>query len=295
MYNVRKFAISFSVLIASLHAAGILKYHHSINQTSQNVSDTAELNKPDYIKNPLAQWEQKFVSYQFKVSKLGGHILPYRYYIPDALKSNEKLPLVIFMHGAGERGFDNRKQFFRFNPEMFWQKYRCIVLAPQCDLSDKGGKTGAWVDTPYGDRSHHMKEEPTWELDMVIKLIRQKLKNNNVDPKRIYLTGLSMGGFATWELLERNAIPIAAAIPISGGGDTSQIKRIRPIPIWAFHGDADKIVPVECSRDMVQVLRQRGMQVKYDEYPGVGHDAWSITYQRKEVWDWLFLQRLQDK
>ena len=247
---------------------------------------------PDYTKAPMQPWENKFTAFKFNTYVKDGHTLPYRFYAPQ-VQRGKKYPLVIFFHGAGERGNDNRIQFLRFNPVAFWEKYSCYVVAPNCPAVPRGGKNaeGVWVDTPFGATQSTMKDQPTWPMALAMEMIAQIIKENKVDHDRIYVTGLSMGGFATWEILQREGKLFAAAVPVCGGGDLAYAPQFAKIPIWVFHGDADKTVPPNRSRDMVAAITKAGGNVKYTEYPGVGHDAWSKTYANPEMWDWLFAQK----
>ena len=247
---------------------------------------------PDYTTTPKRPWENKFDEFQFKALNENGHVLPYRFYVPENMEKGKNYPLVIFLHGAGEKGFDNRSQFQRFNPVEFWKKYPCYVLAPECPQKTPQitNAESVWVDTPYGAESHHMKPEATWPMQLAISLIGQIIKDNQVDTKRVYVTGLSMGGFATWEILQRKGELFAAAMPVCGGGDVDYAKQLTNIPLWVFHGAIDNTVPVCRSRDMVAAIKEAGGNPKYTEYPGVDHGAWTPTYSNPEVWDWLFQQ-----
>jgi predicted peptidase len=112
-----------------------------------------------------------------------------------------------------------------------------------------------------------------------------------VDTQRVYITGLSMGGFATWELLQREPEKFAAAMPICGGGDLAFAGTLAHVPLWIFHGGADDTVQPKRSRDMAAALVAAGGQPIYTEYPGAGHDVWGQTYSDAKVWDWLFAQK----
>jgi predicted peptidase len=257
-----------------------------INGNAQNVTS------PDYTTNPKKPWETKFDAFEFKVFKENNHSLPYRFYSPVGVVKRKKYPLVIFFHGAGEKGFDNRSQFQRFDPVPFWLKYPCFVLAPECPARTKetSNAESVWVDTPFGADSHKMKKDPTWPMQLAISLIRQVMSDKKIDRDRIYVTGLSMGGFATWEILQRNSGWFAAAIPVCGGGDPGYASMLTRVSLWVFHGGNDRTVPVRRSQEMVEAVKSAGGNVRYTEYPGVDHDAWSPTYKNPEVWDWLFKQ-----
>jgi len=259
---------------------------------AQAMSQAPDPRAPDYVKAPLQPWEKKFESFQFRTLEKEGHVLPYRVYAPPTMEPGKKYPLVVFFHGAGERGLDNRYQFFRWTPSPFWEKYPCYIIAPQCPPKTAGGPDGesVWVQTPFGAPSHSMKERPSWPMQLAMEAIDKLIAENSVDLSRIYVTGLSMGGFATWEILQREPGKFAAAMPVCGGGDTAFAAALVNIPIWVFHGDADSTVPVKRSRNMVAAIAHAGGHPKYTEYPGVGHGAWAKTYPDPEVWDWLFAQ-----
>jgi predicted peptidase len=117
------------------------------------------------------------------------------------------------------------------------------------------------------------------------------ISHEAVDPARIYLTGLSMGGYGTWDLAARQPERFAAILPICGGGDEATTARLAKLPIWCFHGDADTVVPVERSRTMIAAVRAASGSPKYSELPGVGHDSWTPAYRDPAVLDWLFTQK----
>jgi predicted peptidase len=247
---------------------------------------------PDYNTAPLQDWEKKFTDFQFKVYKNNGHVLPYRFHQPEKIEDDKKYPLVLFLHGAGERGLDNRGQFLRFTTVPFWEKYSCYILAPQCPprITGSVAEGSVWVQTSFGASAHTMNAEPTWSMQLVMELLDKTMSDKHIDHKRIYVTGLSMGGFATWEILQREGDKFAAAIPVCGGADLNYAKQLINIPLWVFHGDADTTVPVKRSRDAVEAITAAGGHPKYTELPGVGHGAWAYTYTKPEVWDWLFSQ-----
>ena len=203
-------------------------------------------------------------------------VLPYRIYEPPAsAASGEPLPLVLLLHGAGERGDDNRRQLRHgvreFVSVAAQARHPCYLVAPQCP-------TGGWWMAAGNQAS-------------VIGLVEVLCKEYPVDRDRIYITGLSMGGSGTWSAISARPDLFAAALPICGAGDPSSVDRLVELPIWAFHGAADRVVPVEKSRAMIEALRATGGHPRYTEYPGVGHDSWTRTYAADEVLDWLFRQR----
>lgn len=255
---------------------------------SQQVPDPLT---PDYTAQPLEDWEKKFSDFTFHKLEEDGHVLPYRLHTPASIDLGKKYPLVIFMHGAGERGIDNRIQLRNFRSTVeFWEKHPCFVIAPLCPRRDQAPEA-VWVDTPFGSNvGHTMKEQPTWPMRLALDAIDQFIATHPVDRQRIYVTGLSMGGFATWEILQRRGDMIAAAVPVCGGADTAFAPKLTTIPLWVTHGDADDIVPVSRSRDIVAAIKTAGGNPKYTEFPGVKHDAWTYTYSNPEIWDWMFSQ-----
>jgi len=197
--------------------------------------------------------------------------MPYRIYMPQG---EGPFPLVLYLHGAGERGDNNRAQTKKNSvmqtllSEENLEKYPCIVLAPQCP------KNG-W-----------------WDAEVLMDLLGAKiLAAHQVDFKRIYITGLSMGGFGTWNMLGEYPNYFAAAVPVCGGGDTDSVPLFKHIPIWAFHGTLDTVVFPSGSRDMVTALARAGARdVHYTEYPDLAHNSWDRAYREPGLFPWMFAQ-----
>lgn len=199
-------------------------------------------------------------------------------------------PLVLFLHGAGERGRDNQRQITAYfgpviSSEKAMRQWPCFVVAPQ--LPD--GSSWAFLQR-VGNRIVAA-AEPARALRLAIEVLDSLANEFTIDPARVYLTGLSMGGFGTWDALWRWPDRFAAAVPICGGGDSAKAPLFAHKPIWAFHGESDDIVPIEASRSMVNAVRLAGGDPKYTEYPGVGHDSWTPAYNEPELFEWLFAQR----
>ena len=205
-------------------------------------------------------------------------------------RDGQRYPLVLFLHGAGERGNDNVKQL-KFLPTWLAeptlrQRHPCFVLVPQCRMDER------WVDVSWADvKSPPQPATPTVDLTAAMQALEETLLRESVDPARVYLTGLSMGGYGTWDLAARQPDRFAAILPICGGGDDAVAARIASLPIWCFHGDADTAVPVERSRSMIAAVKAAGGRPIYSELPGVGHDSWTPAYRDGFVLDWLFSQR----
>lgn len=216
-----------------------------------------------------------------------GAALNYRLLVPPKIEEGKKYPLVIFLHGAGERGNDNAAQlkhgvgdFVRHRSD-----YPCFLIAPQCPEGKK------WVEVDWSAASHDLPAEPGDQMALVRGVIDQFVKEKPIDADRIYITGLSMGGYGTWDAISRYPDLFAAAAPICGGGDPKHAKTIKDLPIWCFHGDQDQAVKVERSRAMIEAIKAAGGEPKYTEYPGVGHDSWTRSYANDEFFAWLFAQK----
>ncbi|MGY8769157.1 MAG: carboxylesterase family protein [Pirellulales bacterium] len=198
------------------------------------------------------------------------HSISYWHYLPKNYQADgKKVPLMLFLHGAGERGTDLEKVAKHGPPKMVQsgKDMPFIVISPQCP-------TGVWWNTAEN-------------LDLLNKLIDTIIENNNVDESRIYCTGLSMGGYGTWSLVAKYPKRFAAAIPICGGGDPDHAEALTKTPLWVFHGDADSVVPTKRSQEMVDAIKAVNGDVKFTSYPGVNHDSWTATYNNPEVYEWL--------
>lgn len=226
--------------------------------------------------------------------------LPYRLHSPAGAGDGDPRPLLVFLHGYGERGDDNVRQLVHggklFASPEFQEKHGAFVLAPQCPAVKRLGsdKPLTWSmnlwpteETPRTD----IGQTPSAALQAVQGLVTELIATKPIDPKRVYVMGLSMGGYGTWELAARDPQRFAAAAPVCGGGNPAWAERLKGLPVWAFHGDADGAVPVERMREMVAALEAAGGKLQSTEYPGVGHDSWTPTFQSPEFWDWLFEQR----
>jgi predicted peptidase len=149
-----------------------------------------------------------------------------------------------------------------------------------------------WVDVSWADeQSDPQAAMPTVDLSAAAAALEETIAREQVDPDRIYLTGLSMGGYGAWDLATRMPDRFAAMLPVCGGGDERTAARVAALPIWCFHGDADTAVPVERSRSMIAAVQAAGGRPIYSELAGVGHDSWTPAYRDEFVLDWLFSQR----
>ena len=167
-------------------------------------------------------------------------------------------------------------------------KEKAFVIVPQCP----DGKQ--FVEVPWAKGSYKSPEvsEP---LKLALALIDSFIKDNPIDADRVYVVGMSMGGYGAIDAVQRRPQLFAACVPICGAADLSKARDIAHVPMWAFHGDADTVVPVSGSREIVAELKKAGAEPKYTEYPKVGHNSWSPAFEDKEFWSWIFAQKRQPK
>ena len=215
----------------------------------------------------------------------------YRLLRPATIEPETRYPVILFLHGAGERGDDNERQLAHFPTWMAEASLRssrpCFLVAPQCR------EKHAWSAFDWETkRAAALPDTPTTDGAAAIAALEAVLASEPAaDPDRIYLTGLSMGGYGSWELAARTPRRFAALLPICGGGDEASAANIAPLPTWCFHGDADPLVPVDLSRSMIAALKAAGGTPVYSELRGIGHDSWTPAYTNPAVLDWLFAQR----
>lgn len=228
--------------------------------------------------------------YKFTAADGVGHAIKYRLLVPEKVEPGHKYPLVLFLHGAGERGDDNQLQLKYFPTWMaepaMRAKYPCFIIALQCPNDQK------WVDVPWDkSTSQPMPKNPSEPMQHAIGILDEIIKTEPIDTHRIYLTGLSMGGYGTWDLAMRMPDRFAAIAPVCGGGDVSKAALLVNIPIFCYHGDADPAVPVARSRAMIAAIEKAGGHPKYTELHGVGHDSWTRAYQDADgIVPWMFAQ-----
>ena len=249
--------------------------------------------KPTEPSAATDQWRSGYTRQTFVAADGSKHA--YRLRFPDGFTEGDsrRYPLVLLLHGAGERGADNEAQLvhgaIEFAKPQRQAEYPCFVLVPQVATGQR------WVDVdwgqPGGAGSFPEKDSP--DFAAAIGMVREWIEGGRVDPRRVYVTGLSMGGYGSWYAGAAYRDLFAAAAPICGGGDPSWAARYAGMPIWAFHGAQDKAVPVVRSREMISALTAAGQQPKplYTEYPEGGHNVWTETYLRDDFFSWLFSQR----
>jgi predicted peptidase len=195
--------------------------------------------------------------------------MKYLLYLPKDYGRKDSWPLMLFLHGAGERG-DNLELVKKHGPPKLIEAgkdFPFIVVSPQCPQ-------GRW-----------------WEPVELATLLDEIVEKQKVDKDRIYVTGLSMGGFGTWSLAAYQPRRFAAIVPICGGGEPLVTMLLAHVPAWVFHGGKDPVVPLERSEKMVEALKKNGGNVKFTVYPEAGHDSWSEAYDDPQLYEWLLQQK----
>ena len=216
--------------------------------------------------------------------------LPYRLHKPTACAEKTRYPLVLFLHGAGERGTDNKRQLVHGVVPIcrYAMKHGdAFVVVPQCPDGKK------WVDVDWSAPTMDRPNAPSEQMRAVMSLLKQLKASYPIDGSRIYVTGISMGGFGTWDIVWRMKGFFAAMMPVCGGVDTRRPgdykdSNVEDLGIRFFHGGADPVVSPGYSRRMDKELTDYGIIHSYTEYPGVGHDCWTQTYADEENLFWLF-------
>jgi predicted peptidase len=221
-----------------------------------------------------------------------GDTLRYRVLFPENYDRTRNYPLVLFLHGAGERGNYNERQLIHgatlFENEENRRNYPAIVLFPQCPIDE----FWAPVERIGNERIFPQRTKATKPMQLVERLVNHYQKNEAVDKRRMYIFGLSMGGMGTFDYICRHPRKFAAAIPICGGVNLNRLKKVRNMPIRIYHGSDDTAVSPEFSRDAFIELKAHGSQkVEYIEFPGVGHASWHNAFAEPDFLSWMFKQR----
>lgn len=190
-------------------------------------------------------------------------------YLPQDYDAQEQWPLLLFLHGSGERGDDLEQVKVHGPPKLIaaGQHFPCIVVSPQCPSFRR------------------------WEMTQLDSLLTHVQATYKVDPDRVYVTGLSLGGYGTWALAANYPDRFAAIVPICGAGEKEAASRIAHIPTWVFHGGNDVPVPLMSSAEMVKAIEDAGGNPRFTVYPLVDHDSWTQSYDNPELYDWLLAQR----
>ncbi len=230
--------------------------------------------------------EEEFLSRVY--TNHSGLVLPYRLLLPQNYDNKIAYPVILYLHGAAGRGDDNLKPL-DWGPRLIADEQKrgrhdFFLIVPQCP------RGGGWAEVTLGGGTGESSS-----LKLALELATNALPREfNLDSKRLYLTGVSMGGHATWTLLCRQSAGFAAAVPVCAGGSDSQVNdRNTKVPVWVFHSDDDHLVPVRQARDLVKAWRAHGGVARYTEYTGLKHSSWKRAYTEPEMYDWLFAQYLR--
>ncbi len=241
----------------------------------------------------LAGDKLSFLKRQFTTAT--GYQLNYRVLYPENYVPGQAYPVILFLHGAGERGSDNEAQLVHGGNMLAAHanrsKYPAIIIAPQCPAED------FWLDyrMPANgkDRSYPVSAPITKPLAAAKELLDSFIAEGKVDTKRIHITGLSMGGMGTFDLLCRYPSFFATATPVCGAVNLERAARYTgKTAIRLYHGAADDVVNVKFSRDAYEVLKKAGADVQYKEYPGVKHDSWNNAFAEPDYLSWMFEHHL---
>lgn len=257
-----------SCLFSSLLCLGVL-----VSSATANAQDGGHQDQGSGAQQGNAQSAEQF---QREIK------LDYLLALPKDYDSQDSWPLVLFLHGAGERGNDLNRVKVHGPPKLVeaGKEFPFILVSPQCPNEPQGSggrRRGGW-----------------WEPVALTAMLDDIVARHKVDRNRIYVTGLSMGGFGTWNLAAHTPYRFAAIAPICGGGDPRTCERIAGIPAWVFHGGKDNVVPLDRSQQMVDALKAAGNDAKFTIYPDAGHDSWTETYDNPEFYEWLLSHSLQE-
>lgn len=218
-----------------------------------------------------------FVDKTFK--NADGSTSPYVVFVPKSYDGTKAYPIILFLHGAGETKFPNAKKEGKKPVE--------VGIGPAIKKREKDFPFIVVIPRAEGFGWSAKAKN----ADRALAMLDKEMKAYKVDPKRQYLTGLSMGGMGTWSIAMAYPDRFAAIVPICGRGDTKQAEKLKNLPCWCFHGDDDKAVNVSGSRDMIAAIKKAGGSPRYTEYPGVGHNSWDKAYGTDELYSWLLKQQ----
>ena len=263
-----------------------------------STSKYATLSYAAYVRKKSRSLSQEFMLEIFEAENFKASDrtrLPYRIYVPSNYDPAKEYPVLLFLHGAGERGNGNDKQLVHVVGNLFNLKdspvFDAIVICPQCPEGNQ------WVDTPWANGSYSTTAvKQSNESKALVELLDKVAETYSTDLDRYYVMGISMGGFGTWDLIMRYPDKFAAAVPICGGADPSMAEVLKNHPIYTTHSTDDPVVPASGTHEMVEALQNAGSTaIKFDKDTGYGHDIWTSFTKQPEVMEWLFAQKLSDR
>lgn len=217
--------------------------------------------------------------------------LPYRLIVPEIYDAKYQFQLVVFFHGAGERGMENEKNISNCIQDIADHMPKALILVPQCSHMDQ------WVDTPWENGCYSVDDvEESDDMQAVMNLVKEITETYSVDKNTIYAMGYSMGGFAVWDVMVRHNDVFAAGVAVCGGGDPSKADVLKDTPMFVFHGTADDTVPISGSADTVSAIQAAGgTKVVYEEFAGSGHGIWGQVFMRDNLYSQLKSCKLTDR
>lgn len=241
----------------------------------------------------IAQTTDAYQAFRFIQS---GDTLPYRLLLPENFDPAQSYPLVVFLHGRGESGRDNRKQLVHgssiFLADSFRRKHPAIVVFPQCAANDYWSNVHTLANE-NGKRSFYFVPDgpPSRSMQLLLGLLDNLQQQFQIKKDQVYAMGLSMGGMGTFELVRRKPGLFAAAIPICGGAHPATARSVRKVKWWVFHGAKDDVVLPHFSEQMVEALQKQKASVRFTLYPNANHNSWDPAFAEPGLLDWLFAQR----
>lgn len=236
---------------------------------------------------------QDLSEYHKQYFRSGEETLPFRVLLPKNMDSDKEYPLLVFLHGVGERGSDNEKQLTHgasfFLKDSIRERFPAVVVFPQCPAGKSWNNA---LVTPLSDGrrmvEHPKEQKPNRQLELLEDLIFELQWVYPVNANRMYIGGLSNGGRGTLEMIRRNPKMFKAAIAICGGAHPEIAPQLQYTPLWLFHGDRDQVNPYHESADLYKALKSLNADVQLTTYPGVDHNAWDPTFAQKGWMEWLF-------
>ena len=243
----------------------------------------------------LSLHAQDLNEYKKEIFIRKSQVLPYRFLYPLSFDAGRKYPLLIFLHGAYEKGNDNEAQLDiggrYFLADSNRRNFPAVIIFPQCPSND----VWAYFDAEFDSMGvlkraiFPFRKEPTAVTSLLKQLVDSLMSSSFIDISKIYVGGLSQGGMGVFDIVARYPNIFAAAFPICGAGKVSTADKFaKQTALWIFHGADDDVVPVHFSRQFYQKLKKLGGDVKYTEYPGVRHDSWINALHEKDLLPWLF-------
>ena len=241
-----------------------------------------------------ATYSQNFSLFTKKLFIQKLDTLPYRIMVPDDYSPEKKYPLVIFLHGSGERGNDNEKQLVHgaelFLRDSIRKKYPAIVVFPQCSENSYWSNVNIVTDEQTGTRTFNYQTDskPTVAMNLLVNLVNDLQRRYSIQKKKIYISGLSMGGMGAFEIVRRKPNLFAAAIPICGGANTATAGKLVKTKWWIFHGEKDDVVNPQYSKDMAAAILNEGGAAKLTTYANANHNSWDSAFAENNFMQWMF-------